>query len=222
MTAKVRRRLVNDTRRQIGEHGGRRFEIERIHCGMIGDHAGDQRDAHPASSPKILTQLLMPRWKLETLYFSLGECDRVIVQAEADQNAIHTKDILEDSDDGNGTAGTLQNRVALELGLEGLGLRGSSHCFRKFPRPGCRRRGRRMLTLQSFGTCFFTKVLKGLEDLLRVLLSDQPEGELGMGLRRQHGLGASTGVAAPDAVDFRRGPRPDQFQNGLALFAGGI
>ncbi|MOA21341.1 hypothetical protein D3C78_1418280 [compost metagenome] len=55
----------------------------------------------------------------------------------------------------------------------------------------------------------------------RVLLADEAERHLGGGFRGDHGLETIAGIAADNAVDFRRWPRPGLLQHGATLFARG-
>jgi len=53
----------------------------------------------------------------------------------------------------------------------------------------------------------------------RILVRDEPAAHLRHRFRRQHSLGAFAGVAAEKSVHFAGWPRPDLFQNGVALLA---
>ena len=64
------------------------------------------------------------------------------------------------------------------------------------------------------------EAMQAIEDLGRLLIGHEPEGELGGGVCRDDGLGAWAGIAAEDAVDLRRGPRPELLDHAHALFAG--
>ena len=56
----------------------------------------------------------------------------------------------------------------------------------------------------------------------RVLVGDQPERHLGVGLGRDDGLGADPGEAAPDAVDVGRGPARHPLQGREPVLAGQV
>ena len=56
-------------------------------------------------------------------------------------------------------------------------------------------------------------------DVFRVLVGNEPGGELGRRLGRDHGLGPFVGEAAPDAVDVQRRPGPDPFERRVPRFA---
>ena len=58
------------------------------------------------------------------------------------------------------------------------------------------------------GTCASRCRATRGRDPIRVLIRHQPAGDLGVRLARDHGLLSRTLVAAPQAVDFERGPRP--------------
>ena len=57
--------------------------------------------------------------------------------------------------------------------------------------------------------------------LCRVLIGDEAEGKFGRGLRRDHRLGAGSGIAADDAVHLDRRPRPELLENASVRFASG-
>ena len=64
------------------------------------------------------------------------------------------------------------------------------------------------------------EVAEGVADLVRVLLVDEAERDLGRRLGRDHRLEALAGIAAADAVELGGRPRPDQLQHRAALLAG--
>src|SRR6476619_2839041 len=70
------------------------------------------------------------------------------------------------------------------------------------------------------GQAFLNEAMQAVENLCRLLMVNEPEGELGCGARRDDGLLAGPGIAAEDAVDLCRRPRPELLDHAHALFSG--
>jgi len=66
---------------------------------------------------------------------------------------------------------------------------------------------------------FLHEAVQGSEDLVRLLTWNEPEGQLGDGLRWDHGLGAWAAIAANDAVDLGGRPRPKLLEHAESSFA---
>ena len=132
--------------------------------------------------------------------FLVWRVDLVVVTTKADQHRIHVQHLFEESGNWDGTtaanigrwtgpfiaerdAGLFKGRV-----LDGH-LRGSGPFFGA------------VLNREAFGQAAFQMGAEAGADFVRVLLSDETEGQFGGGLRGQHGFEAIPGVAAPDAVN---------------------
>src|SRR5882757_5479566 len=146
--------------------------------------------------------------------------DVVVVEAEANQQAVEAERLLEIRDDRDRGAGADQKRLlAPFLGQRALGSRQRLHVpvERDGSATGVLGEDGLAVTRQPRGDI----VAERLFDLLRVLAFDQTEGDLGGSFRRDHGFRALAGIAADDAVDVAGRTRGYLLDQQAILFAGG-
>src|SRR5712692_5871962 len=148
----------------------------------------------------------------------VGSVSVLVGKAEAEQDAGNFEGVVHLGNKGNGAAladeyglfaeASLQRRLRfLENGRvkgRGPGLAAAEH----FEFAGDR-----------FGQQFADVLFHELGDFLRILVGDQARGKFCVGLRRNHGLGAFAGVAAPNAVELECGARPKLFDDGKTFLA---
>src|SRR6188768_1543605 len=127
--------------------------------------------------------------------------DTVVVESKADQKRIHAELAAEGFDNWNRSAAADHHRLLAPFsfertrgGLKGNGLRVETHGGRAaFVSEGHACVGRKPL---------FDETVQAVEDLVRLLTRNEPERQLGDGLRWDHGLGARAAIAANDSVDL--------------------
>src|SRR4249919_2902861 len=146
--------------------------------------------------------------------------DVVVVETEADQQAVEAERALEVRDDRDRGAGADQQRLLAPLFRQrALGSRQRLHVpVERDRRPAG--------VLGEDGLAVARKprgdiVAECLLDLLRVLAFDQTERDLGGRFRRNHGFRALAGIAADDAVDVAGRTRGYLLDQQAILFAGG-
>src|SRR6476620_4711188 len=164
------------------------WDLQTLSARRLRERAQDSRPGADALVEALQVVLLVRRM------------DVVVVEAEADQEAVEAERALEIRDDRDRGAGADQQRlVAPFLGKRALGSRQWLHV--PVERNRCPTG-----VLGEDGLAVARKprgdiVAERLLDLLRVLTFDQAEGDLCGSFRRDHGFRALAGVAANDAVD---------------------
>src|SRR6476660_1441132 len=146
--------------------------------------------------------------------------DVVVVEAEADQEAVEAERALEIRDDRDRGAGADQARLlAPFLGQRALGGGQRLHVPIERDRSTTGVLGKDGLAVarKPRGDVVAERLL----DLLRVLAFDQTEGHLGGRFRRDHGFRTLAGIAADDAVDVAGRTRGYLLDQQAILFAGG-
>ena len=144
--------------------------------------------------------------------------DAVVVEREADEQAVQIEFALERADDRDRTATADQRRWLLPFDLQRPAGNPQRLVFDRQRNGGAalvadefsldvRRQARRHEGAEGFG------------DPVRVLLADKPAGDLGAGLGRQDGLRALAGVASDDPVNLASRPRPKTFQRRAVTLA---
>src|SRR5262245_32653236 len=145
--------------------------------------------------------------------------DTVVVEGKADQERIHPELAAGGFDNWNRSAAADHHRLLAPFsfertrsGLKGRRLRVEAHGARApFMSKGHACIGRKP---------FPDEAVQGSEDLVWLLTWNEPEGQLGDGLRWNHGLGARPAIAANDAVDLGGRPRPKLLEHAESSFAG--
>src|SRR3990167_8679592 len=148
----------------------------------------------------------------------VGGVGVLVRQPEAEQHAGLLELLVHGGDQGDGTALPNEHRFLSEASLE-RGLAGLDERMVEGRDPGVAFAVQGELHPHALGGDLLDVLLDELGDLGRNLVGHQAGGELGGGFRADDGLGAFAGVAAVDAVDLERGPRPDALDRGEAFFA---
>ena len=145
--------------------------------------------------------------------------DAVVVEAEADHQAVHAENRLEMTDHRNGAAGADERRRLAPLRLQrgarlahGGAVEGKVNC-----------RAATVLAELDLGVGrqpIRHILAEGGANLVRVLSGDEAEGDLGFRRGRKHRLEAGAGIAAGKAVDLAGRARPDLLEHGAVDLAG--
>src|SRR3990167_5077569 len=146
--------------------------------------------------------------------------DAVVVETETDHERIHAEDTFERTDDRDRAAAADNRRLLPPL----IGKRSAGAPEIGTVEGQLQRRAAAMgakIDLAVGWDPFADKGAEALAQAIGSLVADQPEGDLGRGLRGNDRLEAVADVAADDAVHLAGRPRPDLFEDRATGLAGG-
>jgi len=143
----------------------------------------------------------------------------LVRQAKAETHRVHTQGVQQKSGDGDASPGTHQVWLATVELAEDLACHGQIGILRRDQVRSGTVFGRVDARLYTGRSVASDVLLDCCCDLRGILVGHQAAGDLGMGHRRNHGLGACARKPAPQAIDFQRGSSPGAFQRGVARLA---